>query len=134
MKRKTRKAMIVCSDLGDALKAHLDCDGWRVIWAYDGATAIAKVRRERFDLAVLISTGPEMDITETLFNVRDIRQSMPIAIVQRRSELEDTQSRAAYLPADNNLIAVQGLDDLVRLLRTYESAVASQSSRDRPQP
>jgi DNA-binding response OmpR family regulator len=134
VQRETRKAMIVCSDSGNALKAYLDCEGWRVIWAYDGPTAIAKVRRERFDLAVLISTGPEMDITETLFNVRDIRQSMPIAIVQRRSDLDDTQSRAAYLPADNNLIAVQGLDGLVRLLRAYESSVGGQSSRDRPQP
>jgi len=135
VQQKTRKAMIVCSDLSNTLKAHLDCDGWRVIWAYDGATAIAKVRRERFDLAVLISTGTEMDITETLFNLRDIRQSMPIAVVQRQNDLEDTQSRtaSACLPSDNNLIAVQGLDDLVRLLRAYESSGAGHSSRDRPQ-
>ena len=133
MKRKTRKVMVVCSDLSDSLKAHLDCDGWLVIWAYDAKSAITKVRRERFDLAVLISTGQEMDITETLFNLRDIRQSMPIAVVQPTSDLEDTPSRAAYLPTDNNLIAVQDLDDLVRLLQARESSVVSQPSRDRPQ-
>jgi DNA-binding response OmpR family regulator len=134
MKRKTRKVMVVCSDLSDALKAHLNCDGWLIIWAYDAKTAIAKVRRERFDLAALISTGQEMDITETLFNLRDIRQSMPIAVVQPASNLEDTPSRAAYLQTDDNLIAVQDLDDLVRLLQAHESSIVSQSSRDRPQP
>ena len=133
MKRKTRKVMVVCSDLSDAVKAHLDCDSWLVIWARDAKTAIAKVRIERFDLAVLISTGPEMDITETLFNLRDIRQSMPIAFVQHTSDVEDTQSRAAYLPTDNNLIAVQDLDDLARLLQAHESSVVSQPTRDRPQ-
>jgi DNA-binding response OmpR family regulator len=134
MKRKTRKVMVVCSDLSDALKAHLNCDGWLIIWAYDAKTAIAKVRRERFDLAALISTGQEMDITETLFNLRDIRQSMPIAVVQPTSNLEDTPSRAAYLQTDDNLIAVQDLDDLVRLLQAHESSIVRQSSRDRAQP
>ena len=82
MKRKTRKILLVCSELGDAVKAQLDCGSWQMIWAPDAKTAIARARRERFDLAVLISTGQEMDITETFFNLRDIRQSLPIAVVQ----------------------------------------------------
>ena len=117
--------MVVCSDLSDSVKAQLDCDSWLMIWAYDAKTAIAKARRERFDLAVLISTGQEMDITETLFNLRDIRQSMPIAVVQPTSDFNDAPSTAVYLPTDNNLIAVQDLDDVVRLLQTHESSVAS---------
>lgn len=133
MKRKTRKVMVVCSDLIDALKPRLDCDGWRVIWAQDAKTAIAKVSRERIDLAVLISTGQEMDTTETLFNLRDIRQSLPIAVVQPTSDSDDTASKVAYLPTDNNLIAVQDLDNLVRLLQAHESSVVSQPSLDRPQ-
>lgn len=134
MKRKTRKIMVVCSDLSYAPKAQLDCDGWLVIWARDAKNAIAKVRSERFDLAVLVSTGPEMDITETLFNLRDIHQSMPIAVVQPSSHFEETLSSAAYLPTDHNLIAVQDLDDLVRLMHCHRSSVVSQPSRDRPQP
>ena len=133
MKRKTRKVMVVCSDLSDALKAHLDCDGWLVIWAYDAKSAIAKVRRERFDLAVIISTGQEMDTTETLFNLRDIRQSLPIAVVLPTGALADTPSRAAYLPPNNNVIAVQDLDDLMSLLQAHESSGVNQPSRDRPQ-
>ena len=134
MKRKTRKVMVVCSDLSYAPKAQLDCDGWLVIWARDAQNAIAKVRSERFDLAVLISTGPEMDMTETFFNLRDIHQSMPIAVVQPSSHFEETPSSAAYLPADRNLIAVQDLDDLVRLMRPHDGAPVSRPSRYRPQP
>lgn len=134
MKRKTRKILFVCSSVGDALEAQLDCGGWHAIWAPDAKTAIARARRERFDLAVLISTGQEMDITETFFNLRDIRQSLPIAVVQTTSDPNDVPSSVAYLPTDNNLIAVQDLDDLVRLLQPHDRSVVSQPSRDRPQP
>jgi hypothetical protein len=133
VKRKTRKVMVVCSDLSYAPRAQLDCDGWLVIWARDAKNAIAKVRSERFDLAVLVSTGVEMDITETLFNLRDIHHSMPIAVVQPSSDLKDTPSSAAYLPTDHNLIAVQGLDELVRIMQRHRSSIVSQPSRDRPQ-
>ncbi len=34
------------------MKTQLDCNGWRANWARDAKTAIAKVRRESFDLAV----------------------------------------------------------------------------------
>jgi DNA-binding NtrC family response regulator len=134
VKRKSRKILVVCSSLGDALEAQLDYRGWQAILAPDAKTAIARARKERFDLAVLISTGQEMDITETFFNLRDIRQSLPIAVVQPAGDLDDFPSSSAYLPTDNNLIAVQDLEDLVRLLQTHDSSFVSQPSRDRPQP
>ena len=119
--------MVVCADVSDSVKAHLDCDSWYVNWVDDARAAIAKVRRERFDLAVLISTGNEMDMTETLFNLRDIRQSMPIAVVQPSVDNEDTVPRAAYRRADKNLISLQNLDDLANLLQKRELSVLGQS-------
>jgi DNA-binding response OmpR family regulator len=128
VKRKTRKVMVVCSNVSDSVKAHLDCASWYVNWADDAKTAIAKVRRERFDLIVLISTGQEMDLTETLFNLRDIRQSMPIAVVQPNVDTEETVPKAAYLRADKNLIALENLDDLANLLQAHELSMIRQSS------
>ncbi|HYJ14577.1 MAG TPA: hypothetical protein VE170_03750 [Candidatus Limnocylindria bacterium] len=133
MKRQTHKVLIVCSQVSAAVKTQLDCNGWRANWARDAKNAIAKVRRESFDLAVLISTGPEMDVTETLFNLRELREALPIAVVQT-SDLADTPPSAAFLAKDNNLIAVRGLDNLARLLHLHGAAVVNQPSRDRPQP
>jgi DNA-binding response OmpR family regulator len=47
----------------------------------DGNTALSRMRREIFDAAVVISTGRQMDLAETVFNLRDIRSSMEIVIV-----------------------------------------------------
>lgn len=134
MKRNTRKVLVVCSDLGRAPNTHLDCIGWLVTWARDATAAIAKVRHERFDLAALVSTGPEMDITETLFNLRDIRQSMPIAVVQSSDHFEDSSLSAAHLRTDRNLIAVRNLEDLVRLLQAHENSLVRRPLRERLQP
>jgi RNase P/RNase MRP subunit p30 len=83
------KMLVVCSDLIDDLKSRLVWGDWKVIWVRDAKAAIARVRRERFHLTLLISTGAEMDITETLLNLRDIRSFMPIIVVSEGGDGND---------------------------------------------
>jgi PleD family two-component response regulator len=115
MKLKSRKVMIVCSERCDDLKTHLVCEGWMVIWVYDAKTSLARVRREHFDLVVLISTGNEMDLMETFFNLRDIRRSLPVIIVHP-DDSENAVDRAFPMLSNTGLQSVQGLDGLVSLL------------------
>jgi DNA-binding response OmpR family regulator len=71
-----------CPEIDEQLKTSA-CD---VVEVSDGAAAVARIQRERFDAAVLVSTGETMDVLETAFNLKDIRQSLPIIVV---TEVDD---------------------------------------------
>jgi len=116
MDPSTRKIMVVCSDFNDNLATDSARDGWRLIWVYDGKTAISKVRREKFDMIVLLSTGKEMDVTETLLNLRDIRESMPIVVVTEPHEVEKSLVPNLTLP-NAKVLSVQGLGNLIESLK-----------------
>ena len=116
MDPSTRRIMVVCSDFNDNLVTDSARDGWRLIWVYDGKTAISKVRREKFDMIVLLSTGKEMDVTETLLNLRDIRESMPIVVVTEPHELEKSLGPNLTLP-NARVLSVQGLGNLIESLK-----------------
>jgi DNA-binding NtrC family response regulator len=111
------KMMIVCSDRVDDLKSNLVWRDWKVIWVRDAKTAIAKVRRERIHLAVLISTGAEMDVTETLLNLRDIRRSMPIVVVSQTGDDNEHLARQQFVPLSNTkVLPLSAIDSFVSSL------------------
>lgn len=116
MDPSSKKIMVVCSDFNDHLATDSATDGWSVIWVYDGKTAIAKARREKFDMIVLLSTGKEMDMTETLLNLRDVRESMPIIVVTEPHEVENSLGLNLTLP-NAKVVPVQGLGNLIGSLR-----------------
>jgi len=116
MDPSTRKIMVVCSEFNDNLATDSARDGWRLIWVYDGKTAISKARREKFDMIVLLSTGKEMDVTETLLNLRDIRESMPIVVVTEPHEVEKSLVPNLTLP-NAKVLSVQGLGNLIESLK-----------------
>jgi DNA-binding response OmpR family regulator len=49
-----------------------------------GKTAISYAQREMFDAAIIVSTGDEMDVAETIFNLTDINSAMQIILVSDR--------------------------------------------------
>jgi len=108
--------MVVCSEFNDNLATNSARDGWRLIWAYDGKSAISKARREKFDMIVLLSTGKEMDVTETLLNLRDIRESIPIVVVTEPHEVEKSLGPNLTLPSAR-VVSVQGLGNLIESLK-----------------
>ena len=113
--------MILCSERSEDLETHLVCDGWVVTWTYDAQTAIAKVQREHFDMAVLISTGKEMDVTETLFNLKDIRESLSVVMLRRPDDANKPGGQEPYLQSGITKVrSVQNVDGLLTLLRDKE--------------
>jgi hypothetical protein len=76
-----RSILLVCAGRSSAVENRLTTLGCQVTRATDGASALSLTRRQSFDAAVLISTGTEMDITETALNLRDISSLMPIFIL-----------------------------------------------------
>jgi AmiR/NasT family two-component response regulator len=75
------KTLFVCPVKHDDVEQRLKSAGCALIKVNDGMTAVARVRREMFDVAVLVSTGEAMDLMETVFNLKDIRSSMPIIVL-----------------------------------------------------
>ena len=116
MKPKARKVMIVGSEISDDLETHLVREGWAVIWVGDGAAAVSRAGREAFDMAVLISTGKDMDVTETLFNLRDIRESMTVVVVNQANDHINRPWMKPFLRPDTMVRVVRGLDGLVKLI------------------
>ena len=114
MRSDSRRVMIVGSEVNEPLETRLVGDGWDVLWVYDAKSAIARVRRERFDLVVLISTGKEMDVMETYFNLADIRKTLPVVFVRQAEEVDNT-IEGDVLP-DSGLQSVEGMDGLISLL------------------
>ena len=116
MRSDSHRVMIVGSEVSEQLETQLVGDGWEVLWVYDATSAIATVRRERFDLVVLISTGKEMDVMETFFNLADIRKTLPVVFVRQAEGVDNTIEGEYHVLPDSGLQSVEGVDGLISLL------------------
>ena len=111
--RRFEKTLLVCARDCQAVKRSLVAAGCSVTKVSDGRRALYQARREIFDAVVLVSTGKDMDLVETVLNLKDIRSSMPIVIVTDQAEATGSVIEKIAAAAPNtirvNLCGLQAL-------------------------
>lgn len=88
--RRLGKTLLVCSRRCAELESQLAGFGCRLKKVRDGNKALGTIRHEAFDTAIILSTGTQMDLVETILNLRDIRPSMPVIVLIDPATSEST--------------------------------------------
>lgn len=78
--------MVIGGEIPSSLNAIFQAANSIIIRVQSGKMAVARAQREMFDAAILLSTGEEMDLTETVFNLRDISGSMELIILSDHTD------------------------------------------------
>jgi DNA-binding response OmpR family regulator len=95
--RRLGNTLLVSSRRCAEVENQLTQVGCRLKRVRDGSKALRTVRHETFDTAVLISTGRQMDLVETILNLRDIRPSMPVIVLIDPASAESSESAQAVI-------------------------------------
>lgn len=75
------ETLLVCSRRCAEMESQLANFGCRLTKVRDGSKALGTIRHKTFDTAIVLSTGEQMDLVETILNLRDIRPSMPVIVL-----------------------------------------------------
>jgi hypothetical protein len=110
--------MLVCSKRADEVEYCLRATGFEIIAVNDGETAISEAQHASFDMAVLVSTGQAMDVTETVFNLRDISPPMQIIVIAEECDIEPGAPAQMIADACPNTLALT-IDGLAAYLGVY---------------
>jgi DNA-binding response OmpR family regulator len=106
--RRAARALLVSTESRGDVEDCLAAAGYAVSKATDGADAVSITRRGTFDAAVVVSTGRKMGLVETVLNLRDIRQDMPIVIVTGGEAAAEGELLMHSVPR-TVLVAAQGV-------------------------
>jgi len=83
--------MLVGSEIPPRLMELLLDSGSQVTRVPTGKAAVSHAHRKMFDAAIIVSTGDEMDVAETIFNLRDINRAMQVILVSERAKFSDLE-------------------------------------------
>ena len=85
-KSRAGRIILIGRDHNQIVEKRFQAAGCEVMHAADHELALDIARRQLFDKAVLLSRGSLLNAAETVFNLRDLNQSMEIIIlVERRA-------------------------------------------------
>ena len=76
-----QKVLLVGNDQKNLLERRLRTAGWEVVRANDHESALHHARHEPFNLIVLVSAGSLINVTEAIFNLRDVNESIEIIVL-----------------------------------------------------
>lgn len=85
---ETKETILVCDDdknIVDAIEIYLSQEGYRVIKAYDGEEAIARLKEEDIQLLIIDVMMPKLDGIHATLQIRQF-SSIPIIVLSAKSE------------------------------------------------
>jgi len=98
------------------LRTSLSSQGYQVLEAEDGQSALNMLRRNAVDVLVLDLGLPGMDGFEVIRQLREQRAAVPIIVLSSRTD-ETGKVRALDLGADDYVTKPFGMDELLARLR-----------------
>ena len=97
-KSRLKKSLVgLFAALRSCGKASSSCRVLGVTKVGEGTAAIERAKHELLNAAVLISTGKEMDLAETVLNLRDVNPGVEIIIIADSQHAEERDTQAAAI-------------------------------------